>query len=95
MKSIAALACCALFVASAPVAARPSAVVAVNAVLSKPTPAARKAEIGRQVALMCNMALSDGDLDKAAAFIETNRGKGAAWVADQIRKSELSYACDV
>jgi hypothetical protein len=76
-----------------PVAAKTSPVSAVSAVLSRPTPAARKAEIGRQVAMMCNVSLSGGDLDRASAFIEANRGKGAHWVADQISRSELSYAC--
>ena len=44
---------------------------------------------------MCNMALSDDQLSKASAFIEANRAKGVAWVADQISKSELSYACNI
>lgn len=86
--------CVAVASITTPVAAKPSAVAAVSAVLSRPTPAARKAEIGRQVAMMCNLSLSGGDLDRASAFIEANRAKGPHWVAEQISRSELSYACD-
>ncbi len=73
--------------------AKPSPATAVSAVLSRPTPAARKAEIGRQVAAMCNLSLSEDDLNRASAFIEANRARGARWVAEQISHSELSYAC--
>ncbi|WP_363349843.1 hypothetical protein [Methylocystis echinoides] len=73
--------------------AKPSPAVAVSVVLSRPTPAARKAEIGRQVALMCNLSLSADELNRASAFIEANRARGVHWVADQISRSELSYAC--
>lgn len=73
--------------------AKPSAVAAVSAVLSRPTPVARKVEIGRQVAQLCNLSLSQGDLDRASAFIEANRARGARWVAEQINQSELGYAC--
>lgn len=86
--------CVALVSISVPAAAKPSPVAAVSAVLSRVTPAARKAEIGRQVAMMCNVSLSGGDLERASAFIEANRARGARWVAEQISKSELSYACD-
>ncbi len=88
-------ACCALVMMAMPAFARSPAADAVGAVLSRPTPVARKAEIGRQVARMCNMALSEDQLSKASAFIEANRAKGVAWVADQISKSELSYACNI
>jgi hypothetical protein len=85
---------CAIAIVTAfPVAAKPSPVAAVSAVLARTTPAARKAEIGRQVAMMCNVSLSGGDLDRASAFIEANRTKGVHWVAEQISQSELSYAC--
>ncbi len=93
MRRTRVFACCALAMIAAPAFANPSAVQAVSAVLSRGTPVARKAEIGRQVARMCNMSLSGADLDKASAFIEAHRAKGVAWVADQISKSELSYAC--
>jgi hypothetical protein len=93
MTRIRVFACFALAMAAVPAAAKPSATEAVSAVLSRPTPVARKVEIGRQVARMCNMSLSGEDLSKASAFIEANRAKGVAWVADQISKSELSYAC--
>lgn len=94
MKKLCILAGCALTALSASSAtAKPSSVAAINAVLSRPTPTARKAEIGRQVASMCNLSLSESDLSRASAFIEANRSKGAHWVADQISKSELGYAC--
>jgi hypothetical protein len=93
MKRLFIYASCALAVTAVPAAANPSTVAAVSAVLSRPTVVARKVEIGRQVARMCNLSLSGDDLDRASAFIEANRGKGVAWVADQISKSELSYVC--
>lgn len=94
MKKLILLAGCAVVAATAvPAAAKPSPAAAVSAVLSRTTPAARKAEIGRQVALMCNLSLSDDDLNRASAFIEANRARGVHWVADQISRSELSYAC--
>ncbi|QGM97859.1 hypothetical protein [Methylocystis parvus] len=95
MTRIRVFACCALIMTAVPAFARSSAVDAVSAVLSRPTPIARKAEIGRQVARMCNMSLSDDQLAKASAFVESHRGKGAVWVADQIRQSELSYVCNI
>ncbi|MGJ0507785.1 MAG: hypothetical protein ACR652_11830 [Methylocystis sp.] len=94
MNKLCILAGCALMVfGMVPAEAKPSAVAAVSAVLSRPTPAARKAEIGRQVAMMCNLSLSGGDLDRASAFIEANRARGAHWVAEQISRSELGDAC--
>jgi hypothetical protein len=85
---------CAMAVATAcPASARTTPLTAVSAVLSKPTPTARKAEIGRQVAIMCNVSLSGDDLDRASAFIEANRARGAHWVAEQISRSELGAAC--
>ncbi|WP_442756255.1 hypothetical protein ACNHKD_06475 [Methylocystis sp. JAN1] len=95
MTKIRVFACCALVMAAIPAFARSPAADAVGAVLSRPTPVARKAEIGRQVARMCNMSLSADQLNKASAFIEANRGKGAAWVTDQISRSELSYVCNI
>lgn len=93
MRKICAFACAALALTAAPAVAKPTAVTAVSAVLSRSTPAARKVEIGRQVSLMCNISLNSDELNRAAAFIEANRDKGAAWVADQIRQSELGYVC--
>lgn len=95
MKKIPILAGCVLMALSAaPATAKPSPVTAISAVLSRPTPAARKAEIGRQVAAMCNLSLSDNDLNRASAFIEANRSRGAQWVAAQISNSELGEACN-
>lgn len=95
MTKIRVFACCALVMTAVPAFAKSGAVDAVSAVLSRSTPVARKAEIGRQVARMCNMTLSDDQLAKASTFIETHRARGAVWVADQIRQSELSYACNI
>ncbi|WP_457797790.1 hypothetical protein [Methylocystis sp. S23] len=95
MTKIRVFACCALVMAAVPAFAKSGAVDAVNAVLARATPIARKAEIGRQVARMCNMSLSDDQLARASAFIETHRAKGALWVADQIRQSELSAVCNI
>jgi hypothetical protein len=95
MTKIRVFACCALVMTAVPAFAKSSAVDAVNAVLSRATPIARKVEIGRQVARMCNLSLSEDQLAKASSFIETHRAKGALWVADQISKSELSYVCNI
>ncbi len=95
MTKIRLFACCTLVLTAVPAFARSSAVDAVSVVLSRPTPVARKAEIGRQVARMCNMSLSEDQLAKASAFVESHRARGAAWVADQIRQSELSYVCNI
>jgi hypothetical protein len=95
MKNLFILAgCCIVGWTAMPAIAKTTPVAAVSAVLSRPTPAARKAEIGRQVAVLCNLSLSGSDLDRASAFIEANRSKGAHWVAEQISKSELGDACD-
>ncbi len=94
MKKLILLAGCAVLATTAvPAVAKPSPAAAVSVVLSRSTPSARKAEIGRQVALMCNLSLSEDELNRASAFIEANRAKGVHWVADQISRSELSYAC--
>lgn len=95
MTTIRVFASCALLMTAIPAFAKSSAVEAVSAVLSRPTPVARKAEIGRQVARICNLSLNGDQLEKAAAFIEANRAKGAAWVTDQISRSELSYVCNI
>lgn len=94
MKRLSVLAACiAAGLVTVPAAAKTSPLAAVSAVLSRPTAEARKAEIGRQVAVMCNLSLSHGDLERASAFIEANRAKGARWVAEQITRSELGDAC--
>jgi hypothetical protein len=87
--------CCALVMPAIPAFAKSPAAAAVGTVLSRPTPVMRKVEIGRQVARMCNMSLTDDQLNKASAFIEANRAKGVAWVTDQISRSELSYVCNI
>jgi hypothetical protein len=50
---------------------------AVRTILALDTPAARKAEIRRQLAALCPTPLSDADLETAAAYVEAHRDKGA------------------
>jgi hypothetical protein len=56
----------------------------VGAVLSEPTPAARKAMIRAQLAVVCPTPLSDDELEWAAEFVEANQNKGAAWIAGRL-----------
>jgi hypothetical protein len=55
-------------------------VAAVESVLSKPTPAARRAEVQRVIRAVCPTPLSDDELEWASQFVEENRTKGAAWI---------------
>lgn len=63
-------------------------VAAVRTVLNRSTPAARKAEIRRQLAPICPAPLSDDDLERAAQFIESNRTNGAAWIVRRLSKMD-------
>jgi hypothetical protein len=56
----------------------------VAAVLSQGTPAARKAEIRRQLAPICPAQLTDEELDRAADWVEKVRDKGAVWIAGRL-----------
>jgi hypothetical protein len=56
----------------------------VSAVLSEQSPAARKAAIRAQLAVICPKPLSDDELEWAAAFVETNQSKGATWIAGRL-----------
>lgn len=56
----------------------------VQGAVSENTPAARKAAIRRQIAAVCPRALTDDELDRAAQFVETNRSKGAVWIAGRL-----------
>ena len=93
MRKIVIFTCCAFTAMSSLAIAKPPTVSAVNAVLSQRTPAARKAEISRQIEKACDISLSESDLSRASALVETHRKKGAAWLAAQIKNSELSYVC--
>ncbi len=93
MRKIVIFTCCAFTAMSSLAIAKPPTVSAVNSVLSQRTPAARKAEINRQIAKACNISLTESDLSRASALVETHRKKGAAWLAAQIKNSELSYVC--
>lgn len=66
----------------------PLAVVKVHAasVLSKSTPAERRAEIRRQLAALCPNTLSDDELGWAADVVEENRNKGVDWLAGRLLK---------
>ena len=56
----------------------------VGAVLSEKSPAARKASIRAQLSVVCPTPLSDDELEWAAAFVEANQSKGAAWIAGRL-----------
>ncbi|MFA6205499.1 MAG: hypothetical protein WC689_04765 [Methylocystis sp.] len=93
MRKIVIFTCCAFTAMSSLAIAKPPSVSAVNAVLAQRTAAARKAEINRQISKACNISLSESDLSRASALVETHRKKGAAWIAAQINNSELSFVC--
>jgi len=59
---------------------------AVEKIVSKPTPDARKAEIKRQLAAVCPVALTDIELETAAQIVETERSKGVVWLAKRLLK---------
>ena len=61
---------------------------AIAAVLSEPTPAARKRVIHRQLAAICPTPLTDEELEWAAQFVEENRSKGAAWIAGRLLRMQ-------
>lgn len=61
---------------------------AIAAVLSEPTPAARKRIIHRQLAAICPTPLTDDELEWAAQFVEENRSKGAAWIAGRLLRMQ-------
>lgn len=60
--------------------------VQVQAGLASPTPEARKAAIKKQISAVCPTALTDDELEFAAQFVETNRSKGAVWLAGRLLK---------
>jgi hypothetical protein len=53
----------------------------VGSVLSKPTPAARKAEIVRQLAPRCPRPLTADEAEWVAEVVEQHRDKGVNYVA--------------
>jgi len=57
---------------------------AMETILSKPTPEARKAEVVRQVRAICPTPLSNDELEWAAQYVEENRSKGAVWLAGRL-----------
>ena len=61
---------------------------AVRTVLAFDTPAARRAEIRRQLAAFCPAPLSDADLERAAAYIEAHRDKGAVWIVGRLSRMD-------
>jgi hypothetical protein len=61
-------------------------VAVVKTVLAQDTPAARKAEIRRQLAALCPTPLSDDDLERAAAYVESQRDKGAIWIVKRLSR---------
>lgn len=93
MRKIVVFTCCAFAAMSSPAIGKPATISAVDAVLSRRTPAARKTEINRQIARACNISLSKSDLRRASALIERNRKKGSAWIARRINNSQLRDVC--
>ena len=61
---------------------------AIAAVLSEPTPAARKKVIHHQLAAICPTPLTDDELEWAAQFIEENRSKGTVWIAGRLLRMQ-------
>lgn len=57
---------------------------AIAVVLSKSTPAARRAEIRRQIAAVCPRPLDADEAEWAAQYVEQTRTKGAAWIAGRL-----------
>ncbi|WP_428988637.1 hypothetical protein [Methylocapsa aurea] len=54
--------------------------------LAQPTPAARKAEIARQLARLCPVPLNDAALDRAADYVETHRDAGAVAIVNDLSR---------
>jgi hypothetical protein len=65
---------------------RPEPVAAIRTVLAQDTPAARKAEIRRQLAKICPVPLSDVALERAAAYVETHRDAGAVVIVRDLSR---------
>jgi len=82
---------CAVVMAAVPAVAMTTS--AVREVLSKPTPAARKAAIARVVIRNCGVMLDASQLARASAFVEGNRAKGINWITQKIAESDLGAAC--
>jgi membrane-bound ClpP family serine protease len=61
-------------------------VAAVAGVLSKGTPAARRAEVTRLIRAACPTQLTNDELEWAAQFVEENRTKGAVWLSGRLWK---------
>jgi len=59
---------------------------AIESVLSKSTPEARKAEVRRVIRAACPTLLTDDELEWAAQYVEENRSKGAVWLAGRLWK---------
>jgi type IV pilus biogenesis protein CpaD/CtpE len=59
---------------------------AVESVLSKGTPAARKAEVIRIIRAACPNRLTDDEAEWVAQFVEGNRSAGAIYVAGLLWK---------
>jgi hypothetical protein len=65
---------------------RPEPIAAIRTVLAQDTPAARKAEIRRQLAKICPVPLSDVALERAAAYVETHRDAGAVVIVRDLSR---------
>jgi hypothetical protein len=63
-------------------------IAAVRTVLVQDSPAARKAEIRRQLAALCPAPLSDDELERAASYVEAHRDKGAVWIVKRLSRMD-------
>ncbi|MBM3578711.1 MAG: hypothetical protein FJX40_13905 [Alphaproteobacteria bacterium] len=61
-------------------------IAAVESVLSKPTPEARREEVVRQTKALCPVPLDADEVEWVAQFVEENHGKGAIYVAGLLWK---------
>lgn len=57
-----------------------------SAVLSEPTPAARKAAIQKSWSIVCPTPLADDELEWAAEVVEEAKSKGVDWLAGRLLK---------
>lgn len=60
--------------------------LAMESVLSKPTPETRKEELHRQTKALCPVPLSNDELEWTAQYVEINRDKGAVWIVGRLWK---------
>jgi hypothetical protein len=65
---------------------KPPPPVAAISAPAQATPAARIAEIKRQLARLCPTPLDDAALERAAAYVETHRDKDVVAIVDDLSR---------